>query len=99
MLELLEQIEPHTYRKNYSIKNIRSSKINISTHSHRSPSEAILKEVETSMFKFLWNCKPDKIQRDQIIQDYNDGGLKMRHFKFKQSFKGLLGKTYTKTRL
>ena len=42
-----------------------------------SPSEAILKEVETSMFKFLWNCKPDKIKRDQIIQDYNDGGLKM----------------------
>ena len=51
------------------------------------------------MFKFLWNCKPDKIKRDQIIQDYNDGGLKMRHFKFKQSFKGILGKTYTKTRL
>jgi len=27
------------------------------------------------MFKFLWNCKPDKIKRDLIIQDYNDGGL------------------------
>ena len=33
-----------------------------------SPSEAISKEVETSMFKFLWNCKPDKIKRDQIIR-------------------------------
>ena len=29
------------------------------------------------MFKSLWNCKPDKIKRDQIIQDYNDGGLEM----------------------
>ena len=27
------------------------------------------------MFKFLWNCKPDKIKRDLIIQDYNYGGL------------------------
>ena len=33
--------------------------------------------METSMFKFLWNCKPDKIKRDLIIQDYNDGGLKI----------------------
>ena len=42
-----------------------------------SPSEAIIKELKTSMFKFLWNCKPDKIKRDLIIQDYNDGGLKI----------------------
>ena len=31
-----------------------------------SSSEAILKEVEKSMFKILWNCKSDRIKADQM---------------------------------
>ena len=42
-----------------------------------SPSKAIVKKVETSMFQVFWNCKPDEIKRDQISHDYNDGGLTM----------------------
>ncbi len=29
------------------------------------------------MFQFLWDHKPDKISRNTIIQNYEDGGLKM----------------------
>jgi len=53
MLEILEQMKPHTYRISYSIKNIRTSKINISSHRHRKRKE-ILKEVQTSVFKLFY---------------------------------------------
>ena len=46
MLEIVEQIEPHILRKNYSINNIRSSKTNKSTHSHWKPSRSNNKRVE-----------------------------------------------------
>ena len=29
------------------------------------------------MFDFLWDSKPDKINRKTIIQDFENGGLKM----------------------
>ena len=34
-------------------------------------------EVNTLFFKFLWDGKGDKIKRDIMISDYEDGGLKM----------------------
>ena len=34
-------------------------------------------EVNTLFFKFLWNGKGDKIKRDVMISEYEDGGLKM----------------------
>ena len=37
----------------------------------------IIKTIKDTMFRFLWNGKPDKIKRNVIIQDYNKGGLKM----------------------
>ena len=41
------------------------------------PQQCILKDINTKMFSFLWDGKPDKIKRDRIIQDYKNGGLKM----------------------
>ena len=41
------------------------------------PKEDIIKTIKDTMFRFLWNGKPDKIKRNVIIQDYNKGGLKM----------------------
>ena len=41
------------------------------------PSEACLKLIQNKMYNFLWNGKPDKISRNQIIQEYENGGLKM----------------------
>ena len=34
-------------------------------------------EINTLFFKFLWNGKGDKIKRDVMISEYEDGGLKM----------------------
>ena len=59
MLEILEQMEPHTFAVPKLIYPLTVIK---------SPSEAILKEVETSMFKFLWNCKPDKIKEIKLFK-------------------------------
>ena len=33
--------------------------------------------INKSMFDFLWDNKPDKINRKTIIQNYENGGLKM----------------------
>ena len=41
------------------------------------PSEEIINLINKSMFQFLWENKPDKISRQTIIQDYENGGLKM----------------------
>jgi hypothetical protein len=37
----------------------------------------VYKEANDIMFGFLWKNKPDKIKRDIIIQELEDGGLKM----------------------
>ena len=41
--------------------------------------EFFVKEVNTLMFKFLWDGKPDKIKRSVVIRKIEDGGLKMPH--------------------
>ena len=41
------------------------------------PPEDQLKVINTSMFEFLWNKKPDKIKRKTIVQNLENGGLKM----------------------
>ena len=41
------------------------------------PSNEILKEIESEMYKFIWNNKPDKIKRNKLKQSYINGGLKM----------------------
>ena len=40
-------------------------------------SHSALDEVNKLFFDFLWNSKGDKIKRDIIISDYENGGLKM----------------------
>ena len=43
----------------------------------KQPNEQTIKEINHHMFKFIWDGKPDKINRNLIIQDYAKGGLKM----------------------
>jgi hypothetical protein len=37
----------------------------------------MINDIKNMMFQFLWDHKPDKISRNTIIQNYEDGGLKM----------------------
>ena len=41
------------------------------------PSQKVINELETEMFRFLWNNKPDKIKRKRLMQNYDQGGLKL----------------------
>ena len=44
------------------------------------PPHHYIKQINTAMFEFLWNKKPDKIKRKIITGRYEDGGLKnVRH--------------------
>ena len=73
----MEKVESFTDRKNHSNQNFCITKTNISIYSFRKPDENKMKTLKTNMFTFLWNEKPDRIKRDQIIQEYENGGLKM----------------------
>ena len=43
----------------------------------RTPDQKTIKQINDIMYDFLWDKKPAKIKRDTIIQQYEDGGLKM----------------------
>ena len=51
-------------------------------------SEKFLKEINKLIFDYLWAGKPEKISRQNIIKDYQRGGLKMIDIpKFEKSLK------------
>ena len=33
--------------------------------------------INTEIFKFIWESKPDKIKRSVLMQDYKNGGLRL----------------------
>lgn len=39
----------------------------------------IVKQIQDIFFNFLWNNKVDKVKRNTVIGNYEDGGLKMPH--------------------
>ena len=52
------------------------------------PSPETVKSISDIMYKFMWDDKPDKVNRQQICKDYLHGGLKMLDLeKFIESLK------------
>ena len=43
--------------------------------------DAFLDKINKMVYKFVWNNKPNKVKRNTIIADYEDGGLKMLNIK------------------
>ena len=41
------------------------------------PNQTMINEITKSMFSFLWDSKPDKINRQRLTSEYENGGLKM----------------------
>ena len=41
------------------------------------PSMQVLKRFQTVFFNFIWNGKIDKVKREILINDYDEGGLKV----------------------
>ena len=64
--------------KNHSSQNDQYSKINLTFKFFLpNPSHKLLKRINDTLFKFIWQNKPDKLKRDLITQEYQDGGIKM----------------------
>jgi len=43
------------------------------------PEKSYINNIQSIFYDFLWDSKPDTIARNLIIQNYPDGGLKMKH--------------------
>ena len=43
------------------------------------PDDAFMKELDTTLYNFIWSNKPDKVSRKTVIGDYHEGGLRMIH--------------------
>ena len=39
--------------------------------------ETYRKEIDSKCFKFIWNNKPDKLERNTVVGKLENGGLKM----------------------
>ena len=59
------------------IKTFVLSKFNHLFMTIPSPDNYYIKQLNSRLFAFLWNNKPDKIKRNYVTQDYTNGGLKM----------------------
>ena len=58
------------------IKTLLISQFNHLFISLPNPSTEFISNLNSLLYKFLWNDKPDKIRRDIVIKGYGDGGLK-----------------------
>lgn len=61
------------------VKCFMLSKFNYIGQMLPNPSDEFLREVNEYIFKFIWNGKPDRIKRSQMIQEYHFGGVKVPH--------------------
>lgn len=59
------------------IKSLALSKIVHLFQAIPNPNPQFLNEMQCLFFKFVWGNKPDKLRRKIMIQNYEDGGLKM----------------------
>ena len=59
------------------IKTLLTSQLNHLFMSIPNPNELFIKKLNTLLFKYIWDEKPDKIKRDILYQPYNKGGLNM----------------------
>ena len=41
------------------------------------PTKQIINKLTSEIFSFIWDSKPDKIQRTRLYQDYKNGGLRL----------------------
>ena len=57
------------------MKTFIVSKFNHLFISLPNPSLEMVKSISDIMYQFLWTGKPDKVNRQQICQDYLDGRL------------------------
>ena len=58
------------------VKSLLLSKLTYVATALPSPSKTFLTNLQSLFFKFIWGST-DRIKRDQLVQNYNQGGVKM----------------------
>ncbi len=61
------------------VKNLAIPKLVHLFRALPNPSEKFFKELDSMCYSFIWDKKPDKIKRNILISDYENGGIKMLH--------------------
>ena len=59
------------------VKSLLVSKLNYLFMSLPNPSDLVMRDIDRLFHNFIWENKPDKINREQMSQPYCDGGAKM----------------------
>ena len=59
------------------VKSILIPKFNHLILSIPNPTKNLMKNVQQQLYKFIWKNKKDKISRDQLSNDFADGGLRL----------------------
>ena len=59
------------------VKSLLVPKLNYLLLSLPEPNSQIMKDINRSLYAFIWGNKPDKINKEQMCQLYNKGGVKM----------------------
>ena len=59
------------------VKSLLVPKLNYLLLSLPEPNAQIMKDINRFLYAFIWGNKPDKINREQMCQLYNKGGVKM----------------------
>ena len=59
------------------VKSLLVSKLNYLFLSLPNPTNDMMKEIDRSLYNFIWEGKPDKISRIQMSQPYHLGGAKI----------------------
>ena len=59
------------------IKSLLVPKLNYLLLALPNPSESMMTEINKLFYNFVWEGKPDKINRKQLVQPYSEGGAKM----------------------
>jgi hypothetical protein len=68
-------------KKNTIIKTLIKSKLNHLFLAIPGPDDNMIRQLTSKKYSFIWDDKPDKVERDLIFQDYCWGGLKMINLK------------------
>ena len=84
VMETVSNLIHHWSKRNLTVlgritvvKSLLIPKFNHLILSIPTPSRTFLKRLQKMIYDFVWKNKKDKISRDQLSNDYADGGLRL----------------------
>ena len=77
LLEIWSRRNLTPYGRVTVLKTLAVSKLTFLLLSLPNPPKCFLDELNTMFFKFLWQSQCDRIKRNRVVLNYNQGGLKM----------------------